>query len=556
VLAGRLSEHSQKRILLIESGPDARPGRESADILSLYPVSAFNSRLFWSGLSAEAGAATDDGRLRLVTPYLQARGVGGGSNVNGMFADRGLPSDYDEWRRLGAAGWGWEEVLPFFKKLEHDLDCHGPLHGQDGPIPIRRIRPKQWAPFAQALASALERRGATALEDSNADFRDGIAPTPMNCLETQRVSASMAYLGKEVRRRPNLEVLSDTTVDRLLTSGEHVCGVEARTIRGQVNFLAPEVIVAGGAIHSPALLLRSGIGPAGHLRSAGVRLLRDLQGVGRNLHNHPAVLLVTHLRAVGVQHAHQRPWQQNLLRYSSKVPGCAEHDMLLLPFGKLGWHSLGRQMGMIAVIVNKAYSTGLVELASHDPALAPIARFNLLDDRRDFERMAQGVRMTLELLLEKEVLNVRNEVFVPDSALGARLAKPSAWNALQARLVSLGLRSGPLRRAALRRTALDVPAMLKDEGSIRDYVRKHAQAIYHACGTCKMGALQDPGAVVDASCRVIGIHGLRVVDASVFPSVPAGAPHLAVLMVAEKMAERIKAEWRGEFYSESPRARW
>jgi 5-(hydroxymethyl)furfural/furfural oxidase len=543
VLAGRLSEIPGKRVLLIEAGPDAPPGCEHADIRDPYPASSGNAAFFWSGLTAEAGADPGDGRPRNSAPYLQAVGVGGGSNINGMFADRGPPSDYDEWCDMGARGWSWNDVLPYFKKLEKDRDFSGPLHGNEGPIPIRRVRPEQWGPFAKAIAKAFGRRGFAMVDDINGDDRDGVSSAPMNCLPDRRVSASMAYLTDEVRRRPNLTILVDAAVVQLEICDRQIRSVSVRTPEGLRIISAPEVIVACGAIHSPALLLRSGIGPAEQLRRLGIEVVHDLRGVGRNLLNHPMVFLAMHLRSAGMQPLEQRAWQQNLLRYSSNAADCAKHDMLLLPGSKAAWHPLGRRLGGLAVFVQKAYSRGSVEIVSAEHCVMPRVRFNLLDDSRDFERMVDGLRMALEVLSDDEVLRVRNEVFRPNVALGARLAKRSAWNWLQAWVISTALRVGPLRRAVLRKSTLDIRSMSTDNEAMRNYVRLYAQAVYHVCGTCRMGGAEDPEAVVDSSCRVLGVRGLRVVDASVFPSVPSAASHLPVLMVAEKMADRIKLDW-------------
>src|SRR5215472_2252759 len=192
VLAARLSEMGSKRVLLIEAGPDAAPGKEHADIRDPFPISSGNARFFWSGLTAEVSAAPGNAVPRASVPYLQGFGVGGGSNVNGMLADRGYASDYDEWQDFGASGWAWHDVLPYFKKLEHDHDFTGPLHGRDGPIPICRVRPERWAPLARALADVLVCRGAAVIADSNGDVHEGVSSVPMNCLPDQRVSASMA----------------------------------------------------------------------------------------------------------------------------------------------------------------------------------------------------------------------------------------------------------------------------------------------------------------------------------------------------------------------------
>jgi len=543
VLAGRLSEIADKKVLLIEAGPDAPPGREHPDILDLFPTAIGNSRFFWPALTAEVGAQRSDGRARSSEPYLQPLGVGGGSNINGMFADRGLPGDFDEWRELGATGWGWSDVLPYFKKLEHDLDFSGPLHGQHGPIPIRRTPARHWAPFARALAVALRRRGAALLEDSNGSDDDGVGSVPMNRTAERRASASMAYLTDTVRRRSNLTILSNTHVERLEIRDRKICGVKVRNLSGSRIIPVSEAILACGFVHSPALLLRSGVGPAAHLRSLGIDLVLNLSGVGQNLQNHPAVQIMTHLKTAGMHPVQQRPWLQSVVRYSSQFAGCDAHDMLLLPITRVAWHSLGRHLANIAVLVQKAYSRGCVELTSADPTVAPRVRFNALDDRRDFDRLVDGLRRVLDVLGDDAMKELCNEAFLPNLALGNRLAKRSPMNALRAWLIAQALRITPIRRLALGKSILDMGVM-QNENELHEYVRSYSHVTYHGCGTCKMGDPRDPDVVVDPTCRVSGVRGLRVADASVFPTVPRACTHLSVLMVAEKIADHIKWDWR------------
>jgi 5-(hydroxymethyl)furfural/furfural oxidase len=545
VLAARLSDIPGKRVLLIEAGADAPPGTESADVCDPYPSSAANPRFLWPGLEADICVSSDAGQIRKTTPYLQGRGVGGSSNVNGMFADRGLPADYDEWSELGAVGWGWQDVLPYFRKLECDADFGGPLHGKDGPLPIRRLRCDEWAPFASALARSCNRHGAAMIEDANGAVREGLSSVPMNCLPDRRVSASMAYLTATVRKRPNLTILPNTNVLRLVASVHGIEGLEVQTSAGRKTILAAQLVLCCGAVHSPALLLRSGIGAAQDLRRLGIRVVRDIQGVGRNLQNHSLVSLATHLRDAGLQSTGQRAWQQNMWRYSSGLGGCSDHDMLLLFSNKAGWHPLGRRVAGIGILVLKAFSKGRVDLAGAHPAKPPRIRFDPLEDPRDFERLVQGLGLALDLINDAEVRRLCNEVFVPNAVMGGLFARRSRLNWALAAAASGALLIDPLRRAVLRRHTVDVQALREDENARRAFAQTGAQPVYHACGTCKMGSPDDPLAVVDSDCRVRGVPGLRVIDSSVFPSIPSAATHLTVLMVAEKMADKIKLEWSG-----------
>jgi 5-(hydroxymethyl)furfural/furfural oxidase len=536
VLASRLSEVSSKRVLLIEAGPD---GDQHPDIRDPFPVSLGNPHFAWRGLVAE----TSNGPR----PFVQGYGVGGSSNLQGMFAVRGLPEDYDEWRDLGAAGWGWNEVLPYFRKLERDLDFANPLHGSDGPIPIRRTRRNDWAPFAAAIGTAIERHGHRFFADYNGEFAEGLSSIPMANLPDRRVSASTAYLTAEVRLRPNLTIMTEAKAETLLVRDGGVTGVAVRRANGLQRFDATETIVTCGALQSPALLLRAGIGPADHLRALNIDVVCDRRGVGGNLQNHPKVQdIAVHLPRASMQARAQRTLGQNCLRYSSNLAGCAPKDMFVTALNKTSWHALGRRVGAIAVCVHKPYSKGTVRLASVDPASMPRIRFNVLGDERDFERLVAGLRFVLGLLATRDVAATYNEAFLPQGKIVASLGRRSVWNAVRAQTIAALFEVAPLRRALLRALTLDPAALLHDEDALRDLVRSRAELSRHPCGTCRMGAADDPDAVTASDGRVHFVPGLRVADASVFPVIPRGNTHLPVLMAAEKFADLIKADWQAQ----------
>jgi 5-(hydroxymethyl)furfural/furfural oxidase len=540
VLAGRLTADPRIRVLLLEAGADALPGKEHSSIRDSYPISLGDPRFCWPDLLAEVGADPGDGTPRFSRHYLQGKGVGGGSNILGMVALRGQPDDYDEWRDCGAAGWGWSDVLPYFRRLENDLDFNGPLHGKSGPIPIRRVKPGEWAPFSGAVGEAIVRRGYPLVEDINADFREGLGPIPMNNLPTQRVSASMGYLDATVRRRANLVILANTYVERIVFEGRTAAGVIATTAEGRKTFRARETIVSAGALLSPAILMRSGIGPGAHLAEHGIDVVSDLPGVGQHLMNHPEVSVAVHLPRRAMQPDAQRAWGQNCLRYSSGIDGCPENDMLLVCINKASWHPLGRRIGAIGLTVYKAYSKGEVRLAGADAALAPKVSFNLLSDPRDLERLVSGLGLCFDILSDRQLADSANDVFLPNGNIVKSLWKRNAWNWLRASIVSWVFGIGAtVRRALLGDSRLDPQALARDPAALRQLVLRRAQPVHHVCGTCRMGRADDVGTVVDPSCRVLGVQGLRVIDASIMPAIVRANTHLPVLMIAEKMADEL-----------------
>ena len=342
VLANRLSARSQNKVLLLEAGRDTAPGQEPADVLDTYPVSYYNLTYAWNGLRGHWRGKDNSAE----TAFRQARILGGGSSVMGMVALRGTPLDYEEWAGMGADGWAWNDVLPYVKRLETDTEfgkADGAAHGGDGPVPIRRLPENQWPPLLKGLAEACRNTQVTYVSDFNADFRDGFGPLPTSKFETKRASSAICYLDATTRARPNLTLVNNAEVQRLTFERQRVTGVEAKTAEGLQSFTAREVIISAGALQSPVMLQRNGIGPAEHLMSCGIEVVADRPGVGANLHNHQILYLVAHLKRNALPPASQRLHTTATWRYSSGEANCPASDMYISFVGQTGWHELGRR---------------------------------------------------------------------------------------------------------------------------------------------------------------------------------------------------------------------
>jgi 5-(hydroxymethyl)furfural/furfural oxidase len=546
VLAHRLSAKSANKILLCEAGQDTPPGNEPPEILDGYPgVAYFDPRFHWTELKVTTQVVSHNNpEVRPpLRKYEQARVLGGGSSINGQLANRGAPTDYDEWDARGAAGWGWKDVLPYFRKLERDLNFDGPFHGKDGRIPVSRTPREHWTGHSQAVAKACEAAGMPFLPDQNGEFADGYFPITHSNQNEHRVSAAMGYLDRETRKRENLTISTRTQVRGLLFEGTRCVGVKALVNGREQEFRGHEIVLCSGAIHSPAHLMRAGIGPVGQLRDLGIPVLMGLEGVGQRLMDHPSISLSCYVRRGARMNEHSRHHINMGLRYSSGLPGTPKGDMFVAALTKSAWHAVGAQIGSLLTFVNKTYSeTGQVKLASRDPLAEPVVEFNLLSDRRDLERLMSGFRKMAGLQTSAAMKAVTDKPF--PASYTDRVRKIGVVSTRNKVLTSIAaaLMDGP---AALRHYIIDnfvvegftFEQVMSDDEALEAFVRKATIGVWHASCTCRMGRADDPMSVVDTQGRVKGMQGLRVVDASIFPVVPCANTNLPTLMTAEKIAD-------------------
>ena len=548
-LASRLSADGRSTVAVIEAGKDYPPGTEPRDIRDSYPLgAAFNPAYHWNDLRVRLSHNPTNEPDRRTPRFMeQARVVGGGSSINAQMANRGSPLDYDEWDALGARGWGWENVLPYFRKLEADLDIDDDFHGSDGPIPVRRVPEGEWTGFSRAVSRVLTENGLKKLPDQNGHFEDGWFACTISNKDEQRASAAMGFLDAETRKRPNLHIVAKTTVERLIFEGRRVVGARVRHRGKTQEIRGRRVVVSSGALHTPPLLMRSGVGPAGDLRELGIEVVADRPGVGANLNEHPTLAVSAYLASGARLTAPERRHAHIAFRYSSGVTDCGPGDMYVSVTAKSGWHPVGVRLGSFLMWCNKPYSRGRLRLASADPGAEPDVDFNMLSDRRDYDRMTQGIRRMAGYFDQPTLRRIARDPF--PSAYSERVKKIGAVNTrnriLTTILAAILDVPGPVRRAAIKNLITmgdTLQDLLGDEKRMEDYVRGNVTGCWHPSGTCRMGAADDPMAVTDPSGAVYGVDGLTVCDASLFPCVPRANTNIPTIMCAEKIADSLLAD--------------
>ncbi len=514
ILASRLSEDGSKTVALIEAG-----GSDNSIFVKMPTALAIpmNTKRFNWGFNSQPEPHLG-GR---VIPCYRGKGLGGSSSINGMVFVRGNPKDYDEWENLGANGWNYETCLPYFKKLENWNGIPSQHRGSTGPVGVSTGNDMKLSPLYQAFIDAGVEAGYPACPDYNGASQEGFGPMQMNVDHGVRASTARAYL-RPALKRPNLSVFKKTVTEKIIFDGKTATGITANQNGKPLELKARrEVILSAGSIGSPQLLQLSGIGPENVLKDAGINPFHILPGVGENLSDHLEVFFqyqctqpitlnnkldpiskaligarwilfknglgaTNHFESCGfIKSSEQKPWPDMQFHF---LPGAISYD------GKTAFKGHGYQ---VHVGPNKPFSRGHVRVTSSNVKDAPEILFNYLQDKRDVEDWRNTIRVSRGILQQTALAPYRGDEIQPGQDI------------------------------------------VSDE-AIDQWVRDNVESAYHPSCTNKMGDAKDDMAVVDPSCRVIGLKNLRVVDSSIFPSIPNGNLNAPTMMLAEKASDIIR----------------
>ena len=495
IVASRLSEDTERSVLLLEAGPEYPDFEQLPDSL----------KYGWGMLNLEArkaggpfnwsysGRATSQRPEPMPVP--RGKAMGGTSSINGQTFIRGAPEDFDTWASLGNDDWSYINCLPFFRKLESDEDYFGDFHGTEGPVPVRRHHRETWPPSQEAFYQACIAAGYPDFPDIHEPDSTGIGLRAENNVDGVRMSMALTYLDPS-RHRLNLTVKAGVQALKIVFSGHRATGLEVESGGERFTVEGDEIILCAGAVASPQLLLLSGIGPAGHLADFGIPVVADRPGVGQNMRDHPNVT-VKFLVKTGT---YNDPNGMRALRLRFTATGSnTPNDMILSP---ASMNTVIKEGDDPSHTVNcglyLAVGKGELRLTSADPQAQPSMDYHYLEDPWDRERLREAVRKCLDLL--------------QDTAYSGTIEE---------------------------RTAPQDTDLVSDQ-TLDDWLLRNVSSSFHISGTCKMGPDSDQEAVVDQRLKVRGVEGLRVVDASVMPNVVRANTNVTTMMIAERAAEFIK----------------
>lgn len=508
VLANRLSADVRRRVLLLDAGPNYASAQQPAEMTSPNPFNlllpaAFQKQYMFDDLMARRTRAQEP-RL-----YWRGKGVGGSTAVNGQIAIRGVLDAFDEWAEYGCTGWSATEVLPYFIKLEDDLTLgNHPYHGTAGPIPVYRAPVESWGPVDLALRDAAMGLGHPWCDDLNAPAAEGVCCFAINSRDRKRVSTNDAYL-EPARGRRNLTIIGDALVDRVLLDGLRATGLRVALPEGMQDFHAAEVILSAGAIHSPAILHRSGIGPAAWLARAGITQIKDLP-VGEGFFDHPFVRVELKLKDAFRSRNPATRHTNCCVKFSSGLPGAAKQDMLLASFnhGGIGVDQDMSQFGEagIHVMLYECRSRGTVRTRSANPRHHPEIDENMLSDPFDLERMRMGARHLALVCNHAATREICRDIQMGNTGL-------------------------PL-----------ADLLTASDAELDEWLMADCNDAQHGAGGCCMGVEGENFSVVDTGGRVHGMQALRVIDASLMPRDCKANTNFTTIMIGEKLADAFLAE--------------
>jgi choline dehydrogenase-like flavoprotein len=511
-VAGRLSEDPNVSVCLLEAG--------KSDDQLLIKVPFCTALMLPTSINNWAFETVPQPGLNGRRGYVpRGKAMGGSTSINAMVYTRGHPWDYDHWAALGNGGWSWRDVLPYFRKSEHNENFDGEYHGQGGPLNVANLRSMN--PFQEIYREAARQTGFKLIDDFNGADQEGIGIYQVMQKDGERWNAARAYLAPHLARRPNLTVITRARARRILFTGKRASAVEFLQGGEVRTFQAKrEVILAAGALQSPQLLMLSGVGSGAELQAFGIPVIHDLPGVGKNLQDHPDYVFnyrAKSLDLLGISLGGSLQMMKEIGRYRRERTGMmtsngAEGGGFLRRFpdspapefqlhfvvGMIDSHARKLHMGhgySCHICLLRPKSVGTLGLASADPFAAPSIDPNFFGHPDDLDAMVDGFKLTRKIM---------------DAPVLA------------------GIRTGEVYTAGIH-----------SDDAIREELKTRSDTIYHPVGTCKMGS--DAMAVVDSRLRVHGLEGLRVVDASIMPTLIGGNTTAPTLMIGEKAAEMIRA---------------